>query len=95
MVGKSGKSLILDPSPFDSMLFCQLWVLQKKLMLDRIGIHQIIFGNIHILRLKLNLFQFFQYLVKLLQKFLLSKKLCPPKVRFANGASLIDASKYL
>ena len=30
VIGKSGKTWILDPSPSDSMLFCQLWVLKKK-----------------------------------------------------------------
>ena len=41
--------------------------------------------------------EYFQYSVKLGQKLLLSKKLCPPstmKAWFANGASLMDASKY-
>ena len=34
MIGKSGKRLILDPSPSNSMLFCQPWVFMKKSLLD-------------------------------------------------------------
>ena len=97
VIAKSGKTWILDPSPSDSMLFCQLWVFKKKSLLD---LH---WDPSDYLWKHTNpssctkLFQFFQYSVKLGRKLLLSRKFHPPsamKVWLANGASLMDASKY-
>ena len=96
-VGKLAKSWILDPSPFDSMLFCQLCVFIKKSSLD-------LDWNLSNYRWKhphsssqTKFIHLFQYFVKLGRKLLLSKKLNSPsamKVCLANGPSLMDAFEY-
>ena len=80
VIGKSGKKWILDPSPFDSMLFCELWGLKKKSLLD-------LHWDPSDYRWKhtnpsshTKFFQIFQYSVKLGRKLPLSKKLHPPSV---------------
>ena len=59
VVGKSGKTWILDPSPSNNTLFGYF---EKSRCWTCIGIHPIIFGNIHILYLKLNVLSIFNIL---------------------------------
>ena len=96
VIGKSSKKWILDPSPSASMLFCQLWVL-KKMSLD-LNWDPSYYLWKHANPSSHSIFiQVFQYFVKLGRKLLLSRLLHPPsamKVWLANGASLVDASKY-
>ena len=97
VIGKSGKKWILDPSPSDSMLFCQLWVFREKSLLDLNWDPSDYLWKHTNPSSDTKFIQFFQYSVKLGRKLLLSRKLQPPstmKVWLVNGASLMDASKY-
>ena len=97
VIGKSGNIWILDPIPSYSMLFFQLSVFKKKSLLDMHWDPSDYLWKHTNHSSHTKFIQCFQYFVKLGRKLLLSRKLHLPsamKVWLANGASLLDASKY-